>query len=792
MKFKTLLPFLFFCLVFLTLEGSIYPKNIEKISSDPNNLNSLDFKEISGLFEIDYKNTQLSGHSLHFSSYLGGADHDDINSIQSDHLGNFLIAGSTQSIDFPITNAYSNLNNGGGDAFVTKVGLNGQIIFSTFLGGSSSDLIFDDGIAIDNNNNIIVSGNTDSNDFPKVNPFTTENSVGSNRFISKFTPNGQIIFSTFLRGLETSWFGSRRLGIDNLGNVIICGQMNQPNVSTLNAYDSSYNGGADWYLVKLSPTGEEIFSTYFGGSGEDISPEVTVDTEGNIIFMGKTYSNDLPLVNPIDNTSDQIGGEIFLAKFSPDGKTLLFSSYLGGSNDDTGSFIDADGDKSIYVAGTTNSQNFPTKNGHIESLNGFNDAFVTKLSSNGQLEYSTYLGGSQEDFLEGGIIDIEDNIIVYGQTESPDFPISNAYDPTYNGNNDIFATKINSNGDLEYSTYYGRYGDVSLDGTAINRVGSIFFSESRNNKATISALTANGQVSVFFPVYNYPESINVFNMVVDDTNNVYISGHTNLVNFRTRNAFDSTFGGGEQRDGYIMKFTQFNFENDDDKDGIDDTWEEEQGLDPTINDANGDLDNDGMPNIWEYLMGTLVDVNDAQEDKDGDGMPNIWEYQMGLRADINDADEDKDEDEMPNLWEYQMGLNATSKDGDKDKDWDLVINYMEYRSGTDATNIWSVPIFYNGFPFICISIVHILFIAITMSSGIMGGLTGRYIQISIRKKLIEKTGAPDYKTAELIEKGKFPDYETWKKAQEMDITNYEEYRFTLEQMELEKEEKGVK
>jgi hypothetical protein len=789
MKFKTLLSIIFFLLVFLALRGSIYPNNFEKFGRNHNNLNQSGFEETLGFSEINFKNTQLSGHSLLFSSYLGGAAHDDINVIQKDSLGNFLIAGSTQSIDFPTSNAYDDLYNGGGDAFVTKIGRNGQIIFSTFLGGSGSDLIFDGGIAIDNNNNIIVSGDTGSNDFPFVNPYTTKNTEGNNRFVTKFTPNGQIVFSTFLRGLETSWFGSTRLGIDNLGNIVLCGQMNQPNISTLNAYDSTYNGDADWYIVKLSPTGQEIFSTYLGGSGEDVSPEVTIDNDGNIIFIGRTYSNDLPLVNSIDNTSDQTGGEIFLAKFSPNGKTLLFSTYLGGSNNETATFFDVDSDESIYIGGKTNSQNFPTKNGHIESLKGNNDGFATKLSSNGQLEYSTYLGGSEEDLLEGGIIDNENNIVVYGQTESPDFPISNAYDPTFNGNNNIFVTKINSNGELKYSTYYGRYADVSLDNTAINRGGTIFFSELRNNKATISALTANGQISVFFPVYNYPESINVFNMVVDDTNAVYISGHTNLVNFHTRSAFDSTFGGGEQRDGYIMKFTQFNFENDDDKDGIDDTWEEEKGLDKKINDENGDLDNDGMPNIWEYLMGTLVDINDAQEDKDGDGMPNIWEYQMGLRADINDADGDLDSDEMPNIWEYQMGLNATFKDGDKDKDWDWVINYQEYKSQTNATNIWSVPIFYNEFPFLCISIIHILFIALITSSGIIGGLTGRYIQISIRKKLIEKTGAPDYKTAELIKNGQFPDYETWKKAQEMDITSYEEYKFMLDQKNLEKEEK---
>jgi hypothetical protein len=245
---------------------------------------------------------------------------------------------------------------------------------------------------------------------------------------------------------------------------------------------------------------------------------------------------------------------------------------------------------------------------------------------------------------------------------------------------------------------------------------------------------------------------------------------------------------------------------DSEADGIRDLYEYLMGLNPKIDDAQGDLDLDGLVNINEYLFGSYANISDT----DNDGMDDLFEFNEQLNPVINDASDDRDQDGLTNYeeyligssignndtdgdtmddyYEYQMGLNLLENDANKDKDGDWVSNVLEYHENCDASNFWSVPLFYSDFPFICLSFVHALFFAVILFSGFFGG-TGSYLyKNQKREKLRFQTGAPDYETALLIRKGHFPDYNMFKKASELNISFYEEYQFMLEQIDLEQQD----
>jgi hypothetical protein len=202
--------------------------------------------------------------------------------------------------------------------------------------------------------------------------------------------------------------------------------------------------------------------------------------------------------------------------------------------------------------------------------------------------------------------------------------------------------------------------------------------------------------------------------------------------------------------------------------------------------SNIDTDNDGLPDWYELKNGLNLTENDSLEDLDNDGISNIDEYETGLNPLIDDTNDDLDGDGMPNLWEIQNGLNISFNDANYDKDGDWVTNYREFREDSNPSDFWSVPLIYEEFPFICLSVLHFSFLGIITLISSSG--TYSFFTYS-RKKLTKQLGAPDYKTAQLMIKGGFQDFVTFNKAQNMGVSSLEEYDFTLEMMDLEKEEK---
>ncbi len=546
------------------------------------------------------------------------------------------------------------------------------LLFSTYLGGSELENNFK--IAVDVVGCVYITGTTRSTDFPTINAYdATFDGNSSNLFVTKFAADGQsLIYSTYfgISGEEVS-----DITVDSVGCVFVIGTTYSTDFPTMNAFDATLNGEADVFVTKFAADGQSlIYSTYLGGSGIELGYDVSVDTVGCVYVIGTTDSSDFPLANAFDAT---LNGEadVFVTKFAVDGQSLLYSTFLGGSDVELGFRIAVDTAGCAYVAGLTFSSNFPTMNALDTALNGTSDIFVTKFAADGQsLIYSTYLERSGSEEFRGGIaVDAIGCLYIVGNTESSDFPTVNAFDATLNGRSDIFVTKFAANGQsLIYSTYLGGLGpeegyDISVDSAGcvyvVGETGSPDFPTSNAYDSTvegpdpwdgfITAFAPNGQTLLFSTYFGGSMYDIIEGIAIDATRCVYLTGFTTSPDFPLLNAYDSTYS-----EGFVAK------------------------LDP-------DTDGDGIPNYWEYIMGlNMTNPTDAGLDKDGDGLSNYWEYSMDLNAtDPADALLDKDSDGMPNIWEFTMGLNATDpSDAVLDLDSDDLINLIEHQLGTNATN----------------------------------------------------------------------------------------------------------
>ena len=250
----------------------------------------------------------------------------------------------------------------------------------------------------------------------------------------------------------------------------------------LNGTGSSQNGG-EAFVTKLNPAGNAItFSTYLGGSASDEGAGIAIDGAGGVLVTGLTASSDFLLQNPKQATL-QGTQDAFVTRFSPSGTALVYSTFLGGNSTDTGRAIAADSTGNAYVTGETNSTNFPTTPGALQT-NGsatqfIPDAFVTKIDATGQtFSYSTYLGGIERDAGNAIAVDSVGNAFVTGYTASSNFPIVSAIQPNFGGGSftgDAFVTKLNSSGSgAIYSTYLGGSGDDRAQGIAVDGTGNAY------------------------------------------------------------------------------------------------------------------------------------------------------------------------------------------------------------------------------------------------------------------------------------------------------------------------------
>jgi Beta-propeller repeat len=399
-----------------------------------------------------------NGSALVYSTYLGGSGRDFGSGIAVDPSGNVYVTGFANSFDFPTVNALQPVSHGccgpdGGTGFVAKLNPAGSaLVYSTFLGGFGDDS--GDAIAADAAGNAYVTGATQSTDFPTAHPLqaTLGTDAGSDAFVTKINPNGSaLVFSTYLGGGgDFAHDSGTGIAIDPAGNVYVVGTAQSSNFPTANALQPNRTGGENAFVTKINPSGSAfVYSTYLGGSSPsgDSGDGIAVDRSGNAYVVGETFSADFPTVNPVQSTLKG-SSDAFLTKINASGSALDYSTFLGGSGTDVAGSVAVDDLGNAYIAGATESTDFPTLNALQATFGGLSlDGFVAEINPSGAaLIYSTYLGGSGDDLAFGIALDPLGNVYVSGSTNSANFPTVNALQPALGGAgaNNAFVTKIAS------------------------------------------------------------------------------------------------------------------------------------------------------------------------------------------------------------------------------------------------------------------------------------------------------------------------------------------------------------
>jgi len=419
--------------------GFIYITGMTQSSDFPTvNANASTYN--GGIYDCFVTKLATDGQSLIFSTYLGGSSYEEGFSIAVEN-GFAFVTGYTYSTDFPTTeNAFDSTINGNWDCFVTKFAANGMsLVYSTFLGGAlddrGHDIVVENGFAY-------ITGYTRSSDFPTENAFDSSHNGGPHDcFVTKFEVDGQsLVYSTYIGGVDHDYgYG---IAVEN-GFAYVIGHTDSSGFPTINAYNSTYSGNQDCFVTKLNTTGNElIYSTFLGGINSEEG--YGIDVEGGYAYVtGLTYSPDFPTENAYDST--QRGNQdCFVSKLNTTGKELIFSTYLGGSNNDLSCSIAVEGGYA-YITGNTNSAEFPSTNAFDSTQNGGVDCFVTMISTDGHsFVYSTFIGGTAYDYGNG--IAVESGYAyITGYTYSTDFPTVHAYDSTFDVvSYDCFVSKLST------------------------------------------------------------------------------------------------------------------------------------------------------------------------------------------------------------------------------------------------------------------------------------------------------------------------------------------------------------
>jgi hypothetical protein len=396
---------------------------------------------------------------LQFSTFLGGSSLDYVTALAVDSAGRVIVAGWTDSTNFPTVNPF--LSRGGGvDAFIVRYNAAGTgIDFATYLGGAGDDRAF--GLAVDGSGQAVLTGYTTSTGFPVLAASQGTLAGGKDAFVAKLNAAGTgLVFSTYLGGSGQD--EARSAAVDATGAIYVAGSTYSSNFPTLSAFQTMNAGGQDGFLAKFSAGGSRLYSTLLGGQADDRINAVAVDGAGQAYVTGGTSSANFPIAGA---AQPALGGgqDAFVSKFSAGGTQLIYSTYLGGSGGGTGapeegSGIAVDAGGNAYVVGSTSSANFPVVNAYQASHRGGTmDAFLVKLNPTGSaLLFSTYLGGGGADY--GLAIALDANGIphVAGQTNSWNFPTKDPLQAANAGLQDAFLAQLSPAGSaLLWSSYLG-------------------------------------------------------------------------------------------------------------------------------------------------------------------------------------------------------------------------------------------------------------------------------------------------------------------------------------------------
>lgn len=401
-----------------------------------------------GYEDIFISAINLSTQTLEFSTYFGGSDGDSACGIEVDEDGNVYIAGSTSSVDLPVTaNAFQATMERGRIGFISKFNPDlSELVFSTYIGSEDGDSI--NGMDIDQNGSVYITGNAGSNDYPITENAFNKSYPGSPAiFISKLERNGSALnYSTYI-GSGSAF----DISIDDHGNAFITGKTFPSQFYrfpiTPQAYDKTANGLQDAFLTKLNRNGSAlVFSTFLGGSGHDIGWDLALCENGDAVILGETDLSYFP-------TPDQCFGlpygddlDLFVMKVNSTGSDLEFLKFIGGSSTDLAGDVLVGPEGYVYLTGTTtSSSDFPVTYGVYQSeIGGREDSYIIKIEPDGEnLGYCSYFGHHNGDYGTSLCMDEDRNMILSGHTYSSGFPTMGNQITPYRGFSDTYTSILN-------------------------------------------------------------------------------------------------------------------------------------------------------------------------------------------------------------------------------------------------------------------------------------------------------------------------------------------------------------
>ena len=392
----------------------------------------------------------------------GGTGLQQSNAAITDTQGNTWIVGFTDAPDFPEVDAAFSFS-GGVDAFVVKLDPSGNVLLSTCLGGTGDDRATT--IGLDADGNVYVAGTTTSALFDGV-PLSGR-SANSDGFIVKLAPDAHsILYAVALGGGQDD--GVNGMAVLSDGTVYVTGETSSPDLPVRNALQTALHGSSNAFAAKVTPAGTITYCTYLGGGAVDVGEAIAVDGGGAVWIVGSTTSTNFPLASPLRGALS--GNEdAFITRFDPDGGSLVFSTYFGGSGGQLGlreyaTSVAVDSAGNAYVTGVTSSTDFPVLHAWQSQFFGWDtDVFLSSFTPAGGLRFSTYLGGSASDFASSVGILADNRIVLGGWTLSNDFPVTDTaiqwHGGGYNGFLAVFDPLASS---LLYGTYVNQGSSDSV------------------------------------------------------------------------------------------------------------------------------------------------------------------------------------------------------------------------------------------------------------------------------------------------------------------------------------------
>lgn len=388
--------------IFSTYLGGVGTEEGRSIVLDANNTiylsgetGSGDFPVVGG-FQSGSNNTNAflvklaaNGAALQYSTVLGGNGEDRAYGVWASNNGKAYVAGETASSDFPVKSAYQASAQGGADAFVTTINTlvtgNASLVSSSYFGGSANDRAY--GLDVDASGNVYLAGYTESTNLPMTNGYQV--SVGNgccSPFLTKWNPTvASLLYSTYLGRGPADW--ANAVAVDDAGNAYVTGQTGSTSFPvTTGVFQNRLGNGqnfTDAFVTKLNTTAvgaaSLVYSTFFGGSNTDFGNAIAIDASGLAYITGKVYWSGMPTTADAVQPTRPGMDDAMVAAFNANASHLMYASYLGGVNNESGAALVLDANRNVYVAGQTSSTSFPVTGAFQISNGGGTDAFITKL-----------------------------------------------------------------------------------------------------------------------------------------------------------------------------------------------------------------------------------------------------------------------------------------------------------------------------------------------------------------------------------------------------------------------------